>query len=106
MKFIETLRSLPPSRQLALAAAVLGVIFAMVFLVQGAMSEPKSLLYSKLEPATAGEVIEELEQRGIDYELRATRSSSRRASATRFAMRSPARACRSNRCRGMSCSTM
>jgi flagellar M-ring protein FliF len=70
MKFIETLRSLPPSRQLALAAAVLGVIFAMVFLVQGAMSEPKSLLYSKLEPATAGEVIEELEQRGIDYELR------------------------------------
>ncbi|MCH2458000.1 MAG: flagellar M-ring protein FliF, partial [Henriciella sp.] len=64
------MRSLPPSRQLALAAAVLGVVFAMVFLVQGALSEPKSLLYSKLEPATAGEIIEELEQRGVDYELR------------------------------------
>lgn len=70
MKFLETLKSLPPSRQLALAAATLGVILAMVFLVQGVMSEPKSLLYSKLEPATAGEIIEELDQRGIEYELR------------------------------------
>ena len=70
MKFLETLKSLPLSRQLALAAATLGVVLAMVFLVQGAMNEPKSLLYSKLEPATAGEIIEELDQRGVEYELR------------------------------------
>lgn len=70
MKFIDTLKALPPSRQLALAAATLGVVLAMVFLVQGAVKEPKSLLYSGLEPATSGEVIEELEKRGIAYELK------------------------------------
>ena len=70
MKFIDTLKALPPSRQLALAAATLGVVLAMVFLVQGAVKEPKSLLYSGLEPATSGEVIEELEKRGIPYELK------------------------------------
>jgi flagellar M-ring protein FliF len=70
MKFLETLKTLSPSRQLALAGAIVGVIFAMFFLVQGAVSEPKTLLYSGLEPATSGEIIEELEKRGVEYELR------------------------------------
>lgn len=70
MKFIETLRALPLSRQLLLGAAVLGIVFAMNFMVQGATREPMALLYSGLEPQYAGEIIEELEQTGIPYEIR------------------------------------
>lgn len=70
MKFIDTLKSLPLSRQLLLGAAVLGIVFAMNFMVQGATKEPMALLYSGLEPQYAGEIIEELEQTGTAYELR------------------------------------
>ncbi|MBA4339181.1 flagellar basal-body MS-ring/collar protein FliF [Hyphomonas sp.] len=69
MKFIETLRALPLSRQLLLGAAVLGIVFAMSFMVQGATKEPMALLYSGLEPQYAGEIIEELEQSGVEYEI-------------------------------------
>lgn len=70
MNFIETLKALPLSRQLTLAGAVLGVVFAMTFLVRGAMQEPMALLYAGLEPERAGEIISELEQRNIPYEIR------------------------------------
>ena len=70
MKFIETLRALPVSRQIMLAAAVFGVVFAMYFMARGAMQEPMSLLYSGVEPAHAGEIINELEQSGIRYEIK------------------------------------
>ncbi|MDP1556264.1 MAG: flagellar basal-body MS-ring/collar protein FliF [Hyphomonas sp.] len=69
MKFIETLRALPLSRQLLLGAAVLGIVFAMNFMVQGATKERMALLYSGLEPQYAGEIIEELDQSGIRYEI-------------------------------------
>ena len=69
MKFIETLRALPLSRQLMLGAAVLGIIFVMNFMVQGATREPMALLYSGLEPQYAGEIIEELEKSGTAYEI-------------------------------------
>ena len=69
MKFIETLRALPLSRQLLLGAAVLGIVFAMSFMVQGATKEPMALLYSGLEPQYAGEIIEELDQSGVEYEI-------------------------------------
>ncbi len=69
MSFIDNLKTLPLMRQLILAGAVLGVVFAMTFLVRGAMQEPMSLLYSGLDPVHAGEIIEELEQRGIAYDI-------------------------------------
>ncbi|MEE2878109.1 MAG: flagellar basal-body MS-ring/collar protein FliF [Pseudomonadota bacterium] len=70
MKFVETLKGLSLPRQLALAGAVLGVVFAMTMMVRGAVQEPMALLYSGLEPVNAGEVIEELEKRGVQYEIR------------------------------------
>ena len=70
MKFFETLKSLSLSRQLMLAGAVVGVMMAMSFLVRGAMKEPMALLYSGLEAVHAGEIVEELEQRGITYDIR------------------------------------
>ena len=70
MQFFDTLKSLSLTRQLALAGAVLGVVLAMTMLVRGTVKEPMALLYSGLEPVTAGEVIEELDKRGIDYEIK------------------------------------
>ena len=49
---------------------VLGVVAAMTFMVRGAMQPPMALLYSGLEPTHAGEIIEELEQRDVKYEIR------------------------------------
>ncbi len=70
MSFIATLRALPLQRQLMLAFATLGVVLAMTFLVRGAMQQPMTLLYSGLEPASTGEIIDELEKRGTQYEIR------------------------------------
>lgn len=69
MKFFDTLKALPLSRQLMLAGAVIGIVLAMSFMVQGATKEPMALLYSGLEPQYAGEIIEELEQSGTPYEI-------------------------------------
>lgn len=70
MKFVDTLRSLSPQRQAMLAAAVLAVVFAMFFLARSVVKEPMALLYAGLDPAVTGEIIQELEQSGIAYEIR------------------------------------
>src|SRR3990167_1867247 len=70
MKFLDTLKALPLSRQLMLAGAVLGIVLAMSFLVQSATKEPMALLYSGLEPQYAGEIIDELESSKTPYEIR------------------------------------
>lgn len=70
MNFLSTLKALPVSRQLTLAIAVLGVVVAMSFLVQGAMKKPMALLYSGLDASVTGEIIDELEKRGTKYEIR------------------------------------
>ena len=70
MKFLDTLRALSLPRQLMLAGAVLGIVMAMSFMVQGVTKEPMALLYSGLEPQYAGEIIEELEGSQTPYELR------------------------------------
>ncbi len=70
MNFIKTLQSLSLARQIMLGAAVLGVVAAMTFMVRGAMQPPMALLYSGLTPTHAGEIIEELEQRDVKYEIR------------------------------------
>lgn len=69
MKFIETLKGLTPTRQIALAAAVLGIIAAMSYLFQGATRDPMALLYAGLEPQFAGEIIEELDKTNTPYKI-------------------------------------
>lgn len=70
MKFIETLKALSLTRQLMLAAAVASVVLGLFLMVRMAGSEKMVLLYSGLDAANAGEVVAELEQRGVTYELR------------------------------------
>ena len=70
MNFIKTLQGLPLPRQIMLGVAVLGVVAAMTVMVRGAMSPPMALLYSGLEPVHAGDIIEELEQSNVPYEIR------------------------------------
>lgn len=88
MKFVETLKGLSAGRQLALLGAVLAVVFAMTLLVRGAVNEPMALLYSGLEPGNAGEIIEELEKRGVEYDIRgeAIFIAESQRDATRFAL--------------------
>ena len=56
-------------QQIMLASAVLGVVAAMTFLMRGVMQEPMALLYSGVESARAGEIVEELERQNIPYEM-------------------------------------
>lgn len=70
MDFIATLRSLSLQRQIVLGVTMLAVLAAMTFLVRGTMKEQMSLLYSGLDPVRAGEVINELEQLGVSYDIR------------------------------------
>ncbi len=67
---LDTLKSLSLPRQLTLAAALMGVIFAMTFMVRGVTQSPMALLYSGLDASHAGEIVEELNQRGVEYEIR------------------------------------
>ncbi len=70
MGFIDNLRALGLQRQIMLGVAVLGVLGAMTFLVRGTMQPSMSLLYSGLDPVRAGEVISELDQLDVAYEIR------------------------------------
>lgn len=70
MGFIDNLRALGLQRQIMLGVAVLGVLGAMTFLVRGTMQPSMSLLYAGLDPVRAGEVISELDQLDVPYEIR------------------------------------
>jgi flagellar M-ring protein FliF len=70
MEFVKTLRALSLPKQIAVAGAVLGIVAIMTVMFQGATHKPMVLLYSGLDAARAGEVIEELEKRGIKYDVR------------------------------------
>lgn len=56
--------------QMIAAAAVIGVFGALIALSRTAMAPDYALLYSGLEPAAAGEVVANLEQRGVPFEVR------------------------------------
>ena len=66
----QTIKGLPRQKQLALGAAAIAVAIGMAVLVNTASAERMTLLYAGLEVGTASEVIAELEQEGVDYELR------------------------------------
>lgn len=70
MGFIDNLRALGVQRQIMLGVAVLAVLGAMTFLVRGTLQPSMSLLYAGLDPVRAGEVISELEQLDVQYEIR------------------------------------
>ncbi|MEL7137342.1 MAG: flagellar M-ring protein FliF, partial [Pseudomonadota bacterium] len=70
MGFIDNLRALSLQRQIMLGVAVLGVLAAMTFLVRSTLQPSMSLLYSGLDPVRAGEVINELDQLDVSYEIR------------------------------------
>lgn len=70
MGFIDNLRALSLQRQIMLGVAVLGVLAAMTFLVRVTLQPSMSLLYSGLDPVRAGEVINELDQLDVPYEIR------------------------------------
>lgn len=72
MNFLKTLQALTLQKQLVLGGSVLGIIMLMATMMRGVMQEPMVLLYSGLEMERAGEVIEELEKRGVEYELKGT----------------------------------
>ena len=57
-------------RRLIVGAATLGVFIAILAMARMATAPSMALLYSGLEGATSGEVIEALEQRGLRYEVR------------------------------------
>lgn len=69
MKFLENLRELSAPRQLVLLLAVIAVGVVMMFMVRGAIKEPMVLLYSGLDPQRAGEIIGELDQSNVSYEI-------------------------------------
>ncbi len=69
MNFLDNLRGLPLQRQLVLVGAVMAVAIAMMFMVRGAMKEPMVLLYSGLDPQRAGDILGELDQSNIAYEI-------------------------------------
>lgn len=56
--------------QLIAAVAVIGVFGALLALSRTALAPDFALLYSGLEPAAAGEVVANLEQRGVAHEVR------------------------------------
>ncbi len=57
-------------RRMIVLGASLGVFVAILLLARGVASPSMELLYSGLEPGSAGEVVRALEQRGVPYEVR------------------------------------
>ncbi len=66
----QTIQGLSRPKQAGLAGSVAAVAIAMAVLVSSASSERMTLLYSGLESRNASEVIAELEQQGVRYDLR------------------------------------
>ena len=62
--------TLSPMRRVLVAAATVGVFAAVLLLARMGGTGSMSLLFSGLDPAAAGEVIETLDQMGADYEVR------------------------------------
>jgi flagellar M-ring protein FliF len=66
----QTIQGLSRTKQAALAGAAATVALSMVLLVSSVNSERMTLLYSGLDPSHASEVVAQLDQQGVTYELR------------------------------------
>jgi len=66
---VQSFRRMSMNQQIMLAAVFLAVVGAVVFISRLGGSTSMGILYSGLEPETAAGIVDELEGRGIDYEL-------------------------------------
>lgn len=67
---MQTLRNLGATRLVALAAVGFALIAFFTFIVTRLASPGMTLLYSGLDPADSGQIIQRIETQGIPYELR------------------------------------
>ncbi len=66
---MTSLRRLTSSQQLVLGAVFIAVVGLIIFASQLGGSTSMGILYSELDPETAAGVVDELESKGIPYEL-------------------------------------
>lgn len=69
-RLVSVFSALDPMRRILVLAAVAGTFFAVLSLARVASAPTMALLYSGLDSAAAGEVIQSLEQMGAVYEVR------------------------------------
>jgi flagellar M-ring protein FliF len=62
--------ALDARRRLVVGLATVATVLAVLFLARIAAPQDTALLYSGLEPAAAGEVVQALDQQGVAYEVR------------------------------------
>ncbi len=67
---MQTLRNLGPTRMVALAAVGFALIAFFTFIVTRLATPGMTLLYSGLDPADSGQIVQRMETQGIPYELR------------------------------------
>lgn len=68
--FMQTLRNLGPTRLVALGAVAFALIAFFTFIVTRLASPGMTLLYSGLDPADSGQIVQRMDTQGIPYELR------------------------------------
>ncbi|MGH6893751.1 MAG: flagellar basal-body MS-ring/collar protein FliF [Dongiaceae bacterium] len=67
---MQTLRNLGPTRLVALAAVGFALIAFFTFIVTRLATPGMTLLYSGLEPADSGQIVQRMDAQGVPYELR------------------------------------
>ncbi|MBL9033792.1 MAG: flagellar M-ring protein FliF [Rhodospirillaceae bacterium] len=67
---MQTLRNLGPTKLVALAAVAFALIAFFTFIVTRLASPGMTLLYSGLDPADSGQIVQRMDTQGIPYELR------------------------------------
>ena len=66
---VQSIRRMNLNQQVLLAGVFVAVVAAIIFVSRLGGSTSMGILYSGLEPETAADVVDELESRGIPYEL-------------------------------------
>ncbi|MEQ8397716.1 flagellar basal-body MS-ring/collar protein FliF [Thalassobaculum sp.] len=69
--FADLIRNLGPMRLAALVGTGVAVVGFFIFLVSRLSTGSMSLLYADLDPKDAGQIVRELEQRTVPYQLKA-----------------------------------
>src|SRR5262245_17127722 len=68
--FTQTMRSLGPTKLVALAAVGFALIAFFAFIVTRLASPGMTLLYSGLDPSDSGQIVQRLDAQGVPYEIR------------------------------------
>ena len=67
---MQTLRNLGPTRLVALGAVAFALVAFFTFIVTRLASPGMTLLYSGLDPADSGQIVQRMDTQGVPYELR------------------------------------